>query len=473
MFDDNLILLSDSYKVSHHKQYPPETQTVYSYFESRGGEFPYTIFFGLQYYLYKYLKGCRLSGIDIEEAERYFEKHFGNKSLFNKAGWEYICDVHNGKLPVSIKAIPEGTRVSTSNVLMTIENTDPKCYWLTNYLETLLVQTWYGSTVATQSYAIRQMITKFLEETGDPSLINFKLHDFGFRGVSSVESAAIGGAAHLINFMGTDTMVALKLINEYYNTSNSNKIVGHSIPAAEHSTICSWGREYERDAFENMLDQYPEGLVACVSDSYNIFNACEKLWGSDLKDKIMARNGTLVIRPDSGDPVETILKVLHILEKQFSCSTNAKGYKVLDPHVRIIQGDGVNINSIEDILREMKTHKFSADNIAFGMGGALLQKLHRDTQSFAFKCSGVKVGNEWKSVFKCPITDTGKISKAGRLKLIARENAAGGISYQTVNEDANVHGKDLLVEVFRDGKILKTYDFDEVRKNAAEINKDK
>jgi len=455
----NLIVLSDSYKVSHHRQYPPNTEVIYSYFESRGGKFSATKFFGLQYYLKEYLEGKVVTKEKIEEADNLFSKHFVNTKLFNREGWEYILDKHDGMLPVVIKAVPEGKLVTVSNVLMTIENTDPKCYWLTNYLETLLVQVWYGTTVATLSYYMKEMITRFLEETGDPSLVNFKLHDFGFRGVSSVESAAVGGAAHLVNFMGTDTMAALVLAREYYKAD----MPGFSIPAAEHSTLTSWGRENEALAMENMLTQYPEGLVACVSDSFDIYRACEIIWGSLLKDRVLARNGTLVVRPDSGNPPEVVVKVLNILGEKFGYERNKKGFKVLDPHVRVIQGDGCNYEMCERILEAMKICEWSADNVAFGMGGGLLQNLNRDTQRFAFKCSAVKVAGEWRDVFKCPVTDLGKISKAGRLRLVPMMNAAGGTSYQTVSELANVHGRDILVEVFRDGKILKDYTFDEVR----------
>lgn len=456
----NIILLTDSYKVTHWKQTPPKTQNVYSYFESRGGKFPATKFFGLQYYLKEYLEGQVITLDMIDEAERLFAKHFGNANLFNRVGWEYIAITHHGMLPVSIKAVPEGSVIPTSNVLMTIENTDPKLYWLTNYLETLLVQVWYATTVATLSYYMKQMIGRYLDETGEPVIIDFKLHDFGFRGVSSVESAAVGGAAHLTNFMGTDTMAALMLARDYYSAD----MPGYSIPASEHSTICSWGRENESLAMENMLDQYPEGLVACVSDSYDIYKACENIWGTLLKDKVMGRKGTLVIRPDSGEPPEVVVKVLDILGEKFGYERNKKGYKVLDPHVRVIQGDGCNYEMCERVLEAMKKCGWSTDNIAFGMGGGLLQNLNRDTQRFAFKCSAVNIDGEWRDVFKSPITDLGKISKAGRLRLVPMHNAADGVSYQTVNELANVHGKDMLVEVFRDGKILKEYTFDEIRK---------
>ena len=196
---NNILLLTDSYKFSHYRQYPPKTRTVYSYFESRGGDFPYTCFFGLQYLLKKYLEGEVVTQEKIDYAEDRVNKHLGPGS-FNRAGWQYILDQYQGRLPVMIKAVPEGTVVPNHNVLMTIENTDPNCYWLTNYLETLLVQTWYPTTVATQSRSMKQILLKYLEQTGDPSLIDFKLHDFGFRGSTSVESAGLGGAAHLINF---------------------------------------------------------------------------------------------------------------------------------------------------------------------------------------------------------------------------------------------------------------------------------
>ncbi len=453
----NIILLTDSYKVSHYKQYPPNTTTIYSYFESRGGRFDNVVFFGLQYYLKEYLVGQVITQEGINEAELLYEQHFSNPALFNRAGWEYILQHHGGRLPVRIKAVPEGSAIPTHNVMMTIENTDPECYWLTNFLETLLVQVWYGSTVATLSREIKRLITQFLEETGDPALVNFKLHDFGFRGVSSVESAGLGGAAHLVNFMGTDTIAALTFIRNYYNTQNC---YGFSIPAAEHSTITSWGRENEAKAYANMLTQYPEGLVACVSDSYDIYAACDRIWGQELHDAVLARKGTLVVRPDSGKPSEVVLKIMEILGERFGTTTNEKGFKVLHPNVRVIQGDGVDYDSIGEILSVLKQHGWSADNIAFGMGGALLQKLDRDTQKFAFKCSAAVVDGEERDVFKQPITDSGKNSKRGRLKLV--RTPEGG--FVTLPEDTV--GLDILQTVFENGVVKQEYTFDEVKHNA-------
>jgi len=448
----NLILRTDSYKATHWKQYPKNTETVYSYFESRGGLFDEVVFFGLQYYLKKYLEGCVVTQAHVEEADRFFSMHFGDRDLFNRSDWEYIVNEYDGCLPVSIKAVPEGSVIPTGNVLMTVENTDPRCYWLTNYLETLLVQVWYGCTVATQSRKMKQVIATYLEVTGTPGA-DLKLHDFGFRGVSSVETAGVGGAAHLVNFRGTDNLEGVVVAHDYYN----EEMAGFSIPANEHSTITSW--LFEEDAMENMLTQYPTGPVSCVSDSYNIYKACREYWGESLKQQVLERDGTLVIRPDSGDPVYVITSILHTLYEKFGGRINEKGYRVLDDHVRIIQGDGVDLNMICKILDAVQTIGFSADNIVFGSGGGLLQKLNRDTQKFAFKCSAAKVDGAWRDVYKTPITDSGKNSKRGQLKLVKEDG-----EYRTKKLDS--FGVDQLVEVFRDGELLEDWSLSEIRKRA-------
>lgn len=466
----NLLLQSDSYKASHFLQYPPGTQTVYSYLESRGGKWPETVFFGLQYILEKYLAGIRITPRALDEAIDMYRRHFGTPQggvdIVNKVGWTHIWIDHAGKLPLSIKAVPEGTVVPTHNVLMTVENTCPQCYWLTNFVETLLVQVWYPITVATQSREIKRIILNFLRKNGNPSLIDFKLHDFGFRGVSSTESASIGGAAHLLNFKGTDTVAALTFLRDYYKADQeAGGCAGFSIPASEHSTITSWGREREVDAFRNMLEKYPTGLVACVSDSFDIMKACKELWGGELRDKVLERDGCLVVRPDSGDPPVIVLAVLQALGEQFGTTYNDKGYKVLNPKVRVIQGDGVNIDSIYEILRRMDEQGWSADNVAFGMGGALLQKLDRDTLKFAFKCSyvnGAYGHGYWeRDVYKQPVTDAGKDSKRGRLRLVRKSD--GGLYTEP---DKLSTDTDQLVEVFRNGKVLRRWTLGEVRERA-------
>lgn len=457
---NNICWLTDSYKVSHYKQYPPGTKRVYSYFESRSGStYPETVFFGLQYWLKQYLAGVVVTQQKIDAAEELFNQHFGGQ-VFNRAGWELILNRHGGRLPIEIKAAPEGTVVGESNVLMTVENTDDDAYWLTNYLETLLVQVWYPSTVATQSRAMKSLILEYLQQTGDPSLIDFKLHDFGFRGVTCPEQAALGAASHLLNFKGTDTVVGLVMLRQFYHVP----MAGFSIPAAEHSTITSWGRQHEVDACRNMLTQYPTGLVATVSDSYDIFNCCENIWGGVLKDQVLARDGVLVIRPDSGDPPTVVVKVLNILGERFGTTTNAKGFKVLHPKVRVIQGDGIDYAMIGRILTAMRDSGWSADNVAFGSGGGLLQKLNRDTQKFAFKCSSITVGDTERDVFKQPITDTGKKSKAGRFKLV-RDNSDHGPVWKTVSADDPRDNR--LQTVFRNGELLIDQTLTEIRQRCS------
>ena len=457
---NNICWLTDSYKVSHFKQYPPGTRRVYSYFESRSGStYPEVCFFGLRYFLERYLAGEVVTSEKIDAAESLFRQHFGG-DVFNRAGWQHILDKHDGRLPIVIKAVPEGTIVPESNVLLTVENTDDEAYWLTNWLETLLVQVWYPSTVATQSRAMKQVLLRFLRETGNPSLIGFKLHDFGFRGVTCPEQAALGGAAHLVNFQGTDTIPGLLLARQFYGC----EMAGFSIPAAEHSTITSWGEERELDAMRNMLTQYPTGLMACVSDSFDIFRACSDYWGGVLKEAVLARDGVLVVRPDSGDPPTIVVEVLRRLGEEFGTTTNARGFQVLHPKVRVIQGDGIDFEMLGRILLAMKEAGWSADNIAFGSGGGLLQKPNRDTQRFAFKCSSVVVGNQERDVFKRPVTDGGKKSKAGRLKLIRDSDGR----LRTVRETEEPNSPSLLQMVFDNGRVVRHDGFDDIRRRAAE-----
>lgn len=459
----NLITATDSYKVSHYRQYPPGTTKVFSFFESRGGVFPTVTFFGLQYILAKYLAGAVVSERGVADAKAFFAAHFGDPSLFNEAGWMRLIKKHGGCLPVVIRAVLEGTTVPTGNVLMTIENTDPEFPWITNYLETILSQVWYPSTVATQSREMRRVILEMLEKTGDPALVDFKLHDFGFRGSTSVESAGIGGAAHLVNFRGTDTLAAIIVARDYY----MEPMAGGSIPAAEHSTITAWGKDHEENAFENMLTAFPKGLVAVVSDSYDIFAACRNLWGGALKEKVLARDGLLVVRPDSGDPPETVKEVLSILGDAFGYSVNAKGYKVLHPKVRVIQGDGIDYEMLRNVLEAVAAAGWSADNIAFGSGGGLLQKVNRDTQKFAFKCSAVEVDGTWRDVYKDPVTDHGKRSKAGRLALVRIHGSHRAVYTTMREEEAEAHGyKNELIVVFKDGALTAEQKFSDIRARA-------
>ncbi|MES2061184.1 MAG: nicotinate phosphoribosyltransferase [Bacteroidota bacterium] len=466
---ENLILLADAYKYAHHKFYYPGTTQIYSYLESRGGMFDETIFFGLQYFLKEYLQGQAFTQQDIDEADGFLKQVFGRDDVFDKAKFQYILDKYNGHLPVKIKAVAEGIAVPTSNVLMTIENTDPECYWLTNLLETLLMQVWYPCTVATLSNQIRKVVTQFYNETasdGAEAGIDFVLNDFGFRGVSSVESAKIGGAAHLINFGGSDNLAGSGMAINYYDAT---KVYGLSIPATEHSICTLLGRDGELEVFKHVLRSFPTGTIACVSDSFNIFKACREYWGGALKEEILNRNGTLVIRPDSGDPIRTLLEIFKILFETFGFTINAKGYKVLPPQVRVIQGDGVNYAEIINIYNALKANGISAENLVLGMGGALLQKVDRDTQKFALKCSSAIIDGREVAVEKSPtemdaqgnITPSFKKSKGGRLKLVK----INGI-FKTVNQQEHLELADELHTVFENGQLVNTITFEQVKANA-------
>ena len=452
----NIILNVDSYKTSHYLQYPPGSEIVSSYIESRGGDYDYAVFFGLQMFIKEYLSQP-ITANDIDEAEELLTAH---GVPFNRAGWEYILDIHNGYLPIEIQAIPEGTVLPISNVLLQAQNTDPACAWLTSYLETALLRAiWYPTTVATRSNDCRRIIQSALEQTADSlNGLDFKLHDFGARGVSSMETAAIGGAAHLLNFMGTDTISGVMALRHYYHA----EMPGFSIPAAEHSTITCWGKENEGQAYANMLNQFSgkQKVVAVVSDSYDLFSAIDTLWGGTLRDKVINNGGTVVIRPDSGNPIEIVCESIDRLINKFGYHTNRKGYKVLPEYVRVIQGDGISPATIADILDNMQAKQLSAENIAFGMGGELLQNINRDTMQFAMKASAIRVHGQWKDVYKQPVTDHGKRSKRGRLALISDPSR----QYKTIKEAELGTSPNKLEMVFRNGELLREESFDTIRK---------
>lgn len=465
MYTKNILLKTDSYKASHWLQYRPGTEYISSYIESRGGKWDETLFFGLQIFLKEYLT-TPITLEMIDEAAEFWDAH---GEPFNRAGWEYILNEHDGMLPVRIEAVPEGTIVPTSNVLVQVVNTDPKCYWLTSFLETSLLRAvWYPTTVATNSYQCKKLIWEALKKSSDNPTgeIGFKLHDFGARGVSSSESAAIGGAAHLVNFLGSDTVEGVLCAREYYNEN----MAGFSIPAAEHSTMTSWGGEDgEVDAMRNMLKNFakPGSLVAVVSDSYDIRRAVDSYWGEQLKEDVLNSGACIVIRPDSGDPETMPVEIISRLWEKFGGTVNGKGYRVLNPAVRVIQGDGINVDTIAVILKNLLEAGFSADNLAFGQGGGLLQQINRDTLKFAMKASAGKMvgSDDWFDIFKNPVDQPDKVSKKGRLALVS-SGQSKDIGYHTIREtELSTHQNELMT-VFENGRILVDWDFSDIRERA-------
>jgi nicotinamide phosphoribosyltransferase len=455
---NNIILKTDSYKASHQKQYPVGTNKVFSYIESRGGVFAETLFFGLQMFLMDYLSRL-ITKKDISEAESFFVSH---GLPFNTEGWNHIVNDHYGVLPLKIRAVPEGSIVPTNNVLVTVENTCGKCFWVPSYIETALLRgVWYPTTVATISYHARRIIIEYLRRTSDKDPVAeslFKLHDFGARGVSSGESAKIGGAAHLVNFMGSDTVEGVLAANHYYK----EKMSGFSIPASEHSTMTSWGKDGELEAFRNMLYQFGGSgkMLAVVSDSYDIYNAVKSHWGETLKQDAIDSGSVVVIRPDSGHPPKIVNDILGILYDSFGGTTNSKGCKILHPSVRVIQGDGCDLDMIETILKTMQANQWSAENITFGMGGGLLQHCNRDTLQFAMKTSYVEVNGIGMNVFKAPVTDPGKKSKTGLLTLI-KDN----LGYQTKDPSMGINSDlDVMEDVYCHGSMYERSTLEDIRK---------
>lgn len=491
------IIDTDSYKVAHWSQYPEGTEYVSSYIESRGSKFAevlgddkykYAEFVGLQAFLKEHLSKP-VTQDDVDLAELLFEMH---GEPFNKAGWQYIVDHHGGKLPLEIKAMPEGTVAATGNVMVQVVNTDPKCFWLTSYVETALLRAvWYPTTVATKSRLLKEICRDLLDETADdPSaVLDFMLHDFGARGNSSSESSAIGGGAHLANFKGTDTVMGVVSSLAYYDAdyktfldqtpdnptramvgllrkmkAEGKPVAGFSVEASEHSTMTINGREGEKDQIKMMIDKAKKGgIISIVSDSYDYFNAVTNYYGGDFKQDLIEvgkAGGRVVIRPDSGDPVEVVTKTLEILEEKFGCTVNSKGFKALPPFVRVLQGDGIDLDSMRDILIAVKNKGYSVENVVFGMGGGLEQKVNRDDLKMAMKASARRVHGKWADVFKDPKTAQGsKGSKKGILALAWEKFA-----YKTIRKSELKPGQeDQLKTVFLNGEVLSNETLDGIR----------
>lgn len=433
----NPILATDSYKFSHFMQYPPGSEYVTSYVEARGSKIEGitdVVMFGLQAFINEVLN-VRITRQHVEEAKTFCEKH---GVPFNYEGWMIIVNDHNGYIPVFITAVPEGTPIPLGNVMIQVNNTDRRLPWVTSYIETLLLSyVWYGSTVATLSREIKREIKKYLDISSDnpEAELPFKLHDFGYRGVAA-GAAGLGAAAHLVNFMGTDTVAGIEFAQKNYNAD----VCGFSISASEHSTMTSWGEENEYEAYKNMVKQYakPGAVFACVIDSYNTFAAID-MWAKEidpetnmtLLDQVKAAGATVVLRPDSGDPVAMPVDVIKRLMERVGFYENSKGYRVLPDHVRVIQGDGIDAADVRAILFQLKMNRISGSCIAFGMGGGLLQKVNRDTFKFAMKANEIIVNGSSRHVVKNPVTDSGKKSKAG-VQILLRDKDG---NYETIRRD--------------------------------------
>lgn len=458
----NICSASDSYKFGHWDMLPDGTQFVYDYFESRNeATFDRTVFAGLQGIIKDFLVGEVVTPEKVMLAKRRVNSHLMDQNAFNLNGWLFVCAKHNGRLPVMIKAVPEGTPVPTGNVLMTVEGTDSQLPWIGPYLEPLLTHVWYPSTVASLSRETKVMMKKFLDATSDkPEALDFMLHDFGFRGVSSFGSGEIGGFGHLINFKGTDTFPSIEyILDNYSNGLADDYMPAYSVKATEHGVMISLGRSGEMDIVERLLKKYPIGIISVVIDSYDHVAFIKEVI-KRFKDDILKRDGKFVFRPDSGTPNEVTIECFELIEAGFGSRTNSKGYMELNEKVGLLWGDGINRVGIEGILYTLKNRGIAADCMVFGMGGGLLQKVNRDTQRFAFKPSYMVIDGEGREVYKDPVAGN-KTSKKGKLAIVQTENG-----FKTVSYTGEAPGGDLLEPVFINGQLIRDMNFEEVRYNA-------
>jgi len=466
----NVLLATDVYKMGHMEQFPEGITKAYAYLTARSDKkIPFTLFNGLQPILKNYL-AQKITHEMVTEFLQVRESILGPtpKHIFEKM--HALADL--GYIPLEIKAVPEGTVLPVKNVLLTMTNTHPDFAWTVGFFESLVLKVWNPITVASYSMKLRNLVDTYADATvGNRLHCDWAVHDFGYRGCSSEETAAISGAAHLINFRGTDTVPAVKfLMDNYFATG----LIGGSVPASEHSVMCSYGQADELKAFEHMLNTYPTGIVSIVSDTYNLWNVLEN-FTQVLHKRIMARDGKVVFRPDSGDPELVIcgnpsapagsaenLGAIRLLDREFGSTVNALGFRELNPKVGLIYGDGMYFERYERILAKLKSMGYASSNLVIGVGGLLLQQHSRDDQGFAIKTTYVEVNGEARDIVKDPITDPGKKSHKGRLRL----DYVNGRYVTTDQVSAADEKGGILDTVFKDGKLVNGFTLDQVRKNA-------
>jgi nicotinamide phosphoribosyltransferase len=428
------MLLADFYKISHKAQYPAGTEVVYSTWiprTSRMTGVDHVVAFGFQAFIKKYL---------IE----YFNEHFFNKSKLSviteysriisatlgikNPDTKHIEDLHNlGYLPIKISALAEGTLCPLRVPMLVLENTNDKFFWLTNFLETLMsCELWLAATSATTAHEYKKILNWWAEKTDETNMgfVQFQGHDFSMRGMASLEAAELSGAGHLLSFVGTDTIPAICHLERYYNADVSKELVGTSIPASEHSVACAYGKDNEQEYYRRLIeDVYPTGFVSLVSDTWNFWEVLDKIIRS-MRDTILTRDGKVVIRPDSGDPVKIICGdpespdplvrkgAVEILWDIFGGTINSQGYKCLDSHIGCIYGDAITLTRCQEICENLAAKKFASTNVVYGIGSYTYNYKTRDTFGFALKSTYVKVNGEERMIMKDPITDPGSIKKS-------------------------------------------------------------
>ena len=508
----NPLLYVDSYKIHHTKMYPEGMTKLYSNFtprKSRISGIESVVTFGLQHFIKEYLiKKFNDDFFQLDLKNTYKANLWSFDIIRKKIINEYKrhCNVDTkhiedlwdlGYLPIEIKALDEGTLCPIGVPMLTITNTHPDFGWLVNYLETLIsCMLWQPITSATIAYEYKKILNKYaIETTGTTEGVQWQGHDFSMRGMSSVESAILSGMAHLTSFTGTDTIPAIYQLESSYNAKG---LIGASVPATEHSVMCMGTKEAEIDTFRKLLNLYPEGILSVVSDTWNLWDVLIK-YLPKLKEEILARDGKLVVRPDSGDPVDIICGintrewkskedrkahennhpsdkgVIELLWDIFGGTINEQGYKVLDSHIGAIYGDSITTERAITICKRLKAKGFASTNVVFGIGSFTYQYNTRDTFGFAMKATYGEITHksnptldelgfdpyvEPREIFKDPITDDGtKKSKKGLLQVYSKHNKIY-VEDQCCWEQEKLG---LLTTVFKDGKLIKETTLDEIR----------
>ncbi len=484
----NPLLFTDGYKVDHRRQYPKGTSLVYSNWtprKSRVEGIEEVVFFGLQYFLKKYL---------IEEFEENFFKkdkeailkkysrRINNYLGANAVGIDHIAALHDlGYIPMKFKALPEGVSVPIKVPMFTMYNTLPEFFWLTNYFETILSTTvWLPCNSATLAKQYRKILDKYAEETSsNPEFVDYQAHDFSMRGMAGLEAALISSAGHLLSFKGTDTIPCIDFLEEYYNTNSDLEIVGNSVAATEHSVMSMGTNTGEEETFKRLIcEVYPNGIVSVVSDTWDLWKVLTE-YLPNLKEEVLAREGKLVIRPDSGDPVKIICGndqgkseaerkgVIELLWDIFGGEINEKGYKELDPHIGAIYGDSITLERAVDICEGLKQKGFASTNVVLGIGSFTYQYNTRDTFGFAMKATYGEVNGEGRDIYKNPVTDDGTKKSAKGLIKIVKENGTYKLIDQVSWEE---EGEGELKTVYEDGKLLIDQTLSEIRERLKEVS---
>lgn len=475
----NFMFNTDGYKLDHRRQYPVGTQYVYSNFTPRTSRIDgqeKVVWFGGQYFLSEYMMTRanrdffdRSKDVVLAEYQEFMDSYLGP----NDIGVDHIAALHDlGYMPLEFRMREEGSLVSLRTPFLTVENTHPDFFWVTNYFETLMASVlWLPCTSATIAYRYHQLLRSAAEvQAGPVDFVQWQGHDFSMRGMENPEAAALSGAGHLLSFTGTDTIPAIKLLETYYYGEG---LIGGSVAATEHSVMCAGGMETELQTYERLLRLYPNGVLSIVSDTWDLWNVLTNIVPT-LKNMILSRNGKLVIRPDSGDPVKIICGdpdapvdtparkgVVQLLWEIFGGTQTSAGYRILDEHVGVIYGDSITEQRARDIIGRLDMKGFSSANMVFGIGSYTYQYNTRDTFGTAMKATAAIINGVEHHLSKDPITDNGiKKSASGRIVVNADGSMTDGLHHKEWEK-----ADSLLKLVWRDGEFIEQTTLAKVRAN--------